>query len=436
MIPEIAKIVMNKFIEKGFSVYVIGSFVRDFLVSRSPGRDINLVTNATKNEIYDVLSSEYSVYSNASNPATYIRLPDLKISIEPFNRATPNGYVYVQSLREHCHDVDFSINAVAMDIDMKTYDYFEGKLDAKFGILSTIKEPLKALECDNLLALKAISLSAYYGFTISTALEAYMYAAKNDISMARTQTITYHFNRIICAKQSPSIYVNRLRAAGLLYQIIPELEPCYNFNQYRYKHPKDVYGHILDVLDHVEPKLELRLAALFHDIGKPLVFKLDESRVGHFEGHERLSAEIAQHRLFLLQYTPERIERVTKIVNHHMSRFIYEKEIDIDGFINAVGETYLDDLFRLQLADVIVCIPPFKLDNLYKLKFDCLSFINSRDTRKPLMLSITTADLTSIGLYTKDIVLALDYAEQLVKFNDVENSKQALLRKISQKFKK
>src|SRR5699024_7029683 len=100
----------------------------------------------------------------------------------------------------------------------------------------------------------------------------------------------------------------------------PELLDSVGFDQKNPHHDKDVFLHSLCVLDNVSQTLDLRLAALFHDIGKPHCFTLDDENIGHFYGHDKLGVEITRNILIRLKAPSELIDRVCLLINDHMSQ--------------------------------------------------------------------------------------------------------------------
>ena len=109
------------------------------------------------------------------------------------------------------------------------------------------------------------------------------------------------FNILLINKPSVLIRNNEKE----IFRFIPELKQCKGFNQHSIWHPYDVYEHILHVVDNVDDSIELRLAALFHDIGKPETFELDKYGIGHFHGHWFTSKDIFEE--FAEKHIPDAI---------------------------------------------------------------------------------------------------------------------------------
>ena len=167
------------------------------------------------------------------------------------------------------------------------------KKDLYKGIIRTVGNPEDRFSEDYLRILRAIRFSTQLGFTIE---ESTYQAAKDyghNISKISVERITDEFLKIILCEK-PSRGIGLLKETGILGIILPEIVSAIGFQQKNPHHDKDVYEHILCVLDNTPPVLQVRLAALFHDIGKPHTFTIDEEGIGHFYDHDRLSAEMSR----------------------------------------------------------------------------------------------------------------------------------------------
>src|SRR5690606_25307629 len=147
------------------------------------------------------------------------------------------------------------------------------------------------------------------------------------------------------------------------------------------------------VLDNIEAKLELRLAALFHDIGKPNTFMLDDDGVGHFYGHHKESAKICREVMKRLKYSNKKIEYVSELVYYHMTRYPKLRTPSVKKFINKVGTNKLDDLFKLFVADRASSKSPYDFEDIYRLKFECEKLLSEKQP-----LSIRDLDINGYDL--------------------------------------
>ncbi|HOW23916.1 MAG TPA: HD domain-containing protein [Sedimentibacter sp.] len=158
----------------------------------------------------------------------------------------------------------------------------------------------------------------------------------------------------ILLSQKPSAGILRLIETGEMNEIIPELLRLKGFDQKTPYHDKDVLDHTLAVVDEIKPKLNLRMAALLHDISKPDCFTLDEKGKGHFHGHHVRSAAKSQEILQRLGYEEDFITDVKTLIRYHYIKEIANviKEKGIKRFVDNVGVERLEDMFELIRADM------------------------------------------------------------------------------------
>ena len=144
-----------------------------------------------------------------------------------------------------------------------------------------------------------------------------------------------------------------------IFKLIPELKVCKGFNQHNIWHIYDVYEHILHVVDNTPKVLELRLAALFHDIGKPLSFTLDEEGVGHFKGHWNESIKILSKYQDLLNLDDNKIDLIKNLIYYHDLNLCKLSEKEIDDIYNKLGRDGYIYLYMLKRSDLLAQNPIF-----------------------------------------------------------------------------
>ena len=215
--------------------------------------------------------------------------------------------------------------------------------------------------------------------------------------------------------------------SGLLDNIFPELVECVGFNQNNPNHSQDVFGHILSVVKNVEPLLTLRLSALFHDIGKPRTYSIDDDGVGHFYGHQKISRDICEDVMKRLKYSGKEIEAVSVLVYHHMSKHNHLRTPSVKKFIIKVDERNLDNLFKLQIADVLSSKNRSYIQNILNLKQECNKILSEKYPLSLKDLSVDGHDLIKLGYEGKEIGFQLKYLLNLVIEDESKNTKDILV---------
>lgn len=185
-------------------------------------------------------------------------------------------------------------------------------------------------------------------------------------------------NEILLSRK-PSASIYKLIESGEIKSIIPEITELLGFDQKTPYHDKDVLDHTMAVLDEIKPKLNLRMAALLHDIGKPACFTVDEKGRGHFYGHHIKSAEISGLILQRLGYEEDFIEDVKILISYHYIKDLANviKENGIKKFLESVGPHRLDDIFELIRADMAGKAST-NYEVIEKLRDMCMKYLKKR----------------------------------------------------------
>ena len=160
-----------------------------------------------------------------------------------------------------------------------------------------------------------------------------------------------------------------------IFKMIPELSLCKNFNQNNIWHIYDVYEHILHVVDNVPNNITLRMAALFHDIGKPFVYHEDKEGIGHFYGHWEKSKDIFELFATKYQINEENKKLISNLILYHDISIDKLSEEKLNQLINILGIDGMIMLFELKKSDLLAQNPKFHyiLNNYEKQKQKILS---------------------------------------------------------------
>ena len=138
-----------------------------------------------------------------------------------------------------------------------------------------------------------------------------------------------------------------------LFQLIPELKACKGFDQKNSWHKYDVYEHILHVAEGVEPEITIRLATLFHDIGKPLAFTQDENGIGHFWGHWEYSRDIFNTYVDRIGLTEEDAALIENLIFYHDVNVGKMTDDQICQMVEKIGRKHIKKLFAIKRADLL-----------------------------------------------------------------------------------
>ena len=358
-IPSSVEFIINKFYENDYESFMVGGCVRDSILGLNP-KDFDITTSA-KPEITESLFEKTIPTGIQHGTVTIL------IEKEPFEVTTyrtdgdyidnrhPDSVVFVSDIKEDLSRRDFTINALAYNNVSGLIDYFNGISDIKNRVIKAVGDPDKRFQEDALRMIRAIRFSCQLDFEIeSNTYEAIVrnFELVNNISIER---IRDEFCKILIST-NPRKGLELLKDTGILKLILPEINSLVGYTPRCNNHNKDVFEHTLRVLDNTinENNLVLRIAALFHDVGKLNTLKELENGHCYFPGHSEEGAVMSRDILTRLRFDNKTINKVCSIINDHLVLYvdIMPTDYEIKVLINRVGIENIFNLFSLQRADI------------------------------------------------------------------------------------
>jgi len=386
-IPKEVLGVVEKLRENGFEAYIVGGCVRDFLREVEP-EDWDVTTNAKPEEIMKIfLKSFYenrfltvTVLTESENPKLKeIEITTFRKEAKYTDKRHPDFVGFAKTLEEDLARRDFTINAMAMDAGrrkkeegIRVIDLFNGQEDLKNKIIRAVGEPRERFSEDALRMMRAVRFSVTLGegWKIEEKTEEAIKENAFWILAISKERIRDEFLKIIMSERAAE-GIEKMRELSLLKYIIPELEEGYKVTQNKH-HIYDCYEHYLRSLDYAAKKgfnMYVRLAALFHDIGKPRT-KKGEGPNATFYGHEIVGAKMTAQILNRLKFSKKDVEKIVKLVRYHL--FYYNPgevgESSVRRLLRKVGSENIEELLQVRMADRIGSgVPkaePYKLRHL------------------------------------------------------------------------
>ena len=224
--------------------------------------------------------------------------------------------------------------------------------------------------------------------------------------------------------------------SDILKIIIPELIDSVGFNQHNPNHELDVFNHILCVVDSTPAIIEVRLAALFHDIAKPSTFSIDEDGVGHFYGHQELGKSMARKILKRLRAPKYIIETVEILIKEHMTLHNDYSKKGLKRLINRVGKERIDYLLELQKADMKCTSKDRDISIIEKRRKEVKSIIEENEPVEKKQLAIDGKHIVNLGYKEGEIIgEILNYLLEIVLEEPELNEKESLIKIVLDKFK-
>lgn len=447
-IPEGAREVIGALERAGYEAYLVGGCVRDMLLADGAGdgagdgapavHDWDVCTNARPTEVKRVLAPHRTLDTGLKHGTVTVLMPDGPYEVTTYrvdggysDGRHPDSVTFTASLTEDLARRDFTINAMAMapgaqGAPPELIDPFGGRDDLRRRVLRCVGEPDTRFGEDALRILRAIRFASRFGLTVEEKTRDAMLRNRALLGRISAERVFSELSGILVTERGGR-YLHDY--ADILTQIIPELAPCIGFEQRNPWHCCDVFDHIMMSVASAPPELTVRLAMLLHDIGKPAAASVDETGTGHFYGHQKLSAEIAQTVLRRLRCPNRLLRDIVELVRCHDAR-VEPTERALRRLLNRLGTEQARRLLTVKRADAMAQSERARggLGELARSEALLERIIAERQAFSLKDLAIGGNDLIACGIAPgPEIGRRLRLALDAVLDGRVENEREALL---------
>jgi len=433
-IPEIADFIINRLEFSGYEAYLVGGAVRDMLTGSEPG-DTDITTNALPEQIKAVFSDLPVIETGIKHGTVTVVKESTPIEITTYR--TEEGYSdgrhpdkvsFTGEITKDLSRRDFTVNSIAYNPRSGLVDPFSGEKDIERKIIRCVGNPETRFNEDALRILRALRFSSVLGFEIDRETAKALHKFRHLLSNVSAERIYSELGKILCGKNVKSIITEY---ADVLSIPIPEIGRMIDFDQKNYHHKFDLLRHTAEVTANIPPVKHLRLAALFHDIAKPICQSFDENSVAHYYKHPSIGAHIADDIMLRLKADNTTREKVVKLIKWHDTP-IEESERIIKRKLRSIGEELLFDLYELQRADTLGLADEYhsRLPHFEKLKEMTLKILDQEQCFSLKELKINGNDISALGLKGRQIGNVLNFAVEAVIDGVCENRKEDLIKLI------
>lgn len=449
------------FTENGFESFLVGGAVRDVFLGINAD-DWDVATNAPPEQVMSLF--KFVVPTGIAHGTVTVHFEKTEIEVTTFRTdgkysdgRHPDKVEYASTIEQDLSRRDFTINAIAVDlVSGSVIDPFGGKKDIKKKIIRCVGNPHERFLEDGLRPIRALRFASKLNFKIEE--ETFAQILKDDvkekIKSISIERFRDEFEKIL-KTEKPSVGLKLMEQTGVLEIFMPEFSKCKGCIQsdFRGFHKFDVLNHLFYACDGApKEKLNVRLAALFHDIGKPDAKKIIKEDVLDcekndgskktietitFYNHEIYSEKITRNLMIRLKFSNEMINNVCHLVKEHM--FHCEQNWSssaVRRFIVRVGKENLEDLFDLRLADMYGMWNEnvdVRYSDSVKLLLELKERIEKELEKKSALtlkdLAVNGNDLISIGIPSgKQLGIILKELMNVVLEDPTQNNKETLLK--------
>lgn len=413
-IPDFLKEILDKINSCGYEAYLVGGAIRDSIIGKD-NKDYDLCTNMPMDEISKLFPNFTVMKENDHRNTGTFKSNDFDIEITTFRGG---------SLKEDLSNRDYTINAIACDSNGSIIDYFNGVEDIKNKRISLVDKEGRGIDADPLRILRGVRFAGKLGFSIDDRTREILDSKRDLLDSVAVERIYTELKKILVVDNiSDLIRDNRL----IMFKLFPELEKSYDFKQNNPYHVYDVFEHTLKVIDNVPADFNLRFAALFHDIGKPYSYTVDENGIGHFYGHPDVSNRIFNATASRYRFDEKNRKSISDIILFHDIE-LSKKRSRMSKLMQKMDMADIRRLFLMKKADILGQNPEYysRLDDLIDYVVCFEKFINEKLAIRVKDLKINGNNLLELGYKGIKIGNILNELLEMVTDEKIDNTSEAL----------
>ncbi len=437
-IPTDVFCILNTLNQNGYAAYIVGGCVRDGLLGKTPN-DWDITTAATPEQMIALFPK--TVPTGIIHGTVTVLVEKNAYEVTTFrkdgvyeNHRSPENVTFTDDITQDLSRRDFTMNAMAYHPALGLVDPFGGQVDIENRLIRCVGDPLKRFDEDALRMLRAIRFAAQTGFVIHEDIINAIKELAPFIQSISAERIRDELLKILLSPRPQQLIT--LRETGLLALILPEVDRCFDTPQHSKYHCYDVGYHTLEVLKNVPAEPTLRLAALLHDIGKPIKKTRGKDGFDHFYMHELFSHDLAEQILTRLRFDNKTKKDVLHLIKHHDKRMAATKT-SVRRAVSNVSKDMFLPLLQLMRGDAMGQHPNFLEERLTH--YDTVEalyqeIIAEGNALSVADLAISGNDLIALGYHGKDVGMLLAKSLDFVLEHPKNNQKDILLQRIKQNF--
>ncbi len=431
-IPENVKYIISRLEKAGYSAYAVGGCVRDSIMGKTPS-DWDICTSALPEQTLEALQMDNIIENGMKHGTVTVRYKNENYEITTFrsdgvydDNRHPRSVSFVTSVNEDLARRDLTINALAYNDSEGIVDLFGGVEDIKNGIIRCVGDPDERYNEDGLRIMRTLRFASALGFEIDGSTAGSVHKNAHLLTNISVERISSEFNKMLMGRNVEYVLENFYDVISVF---IPEIQPLIGFDQKNPHHNYDIWMHTVKTVTFSPEERTMRLAAFFHDIGKPETFSLSNDGVGHFYGHPEMSEKMSYKILRRLKYDNQTIDTVCSLIRLHDKRPPAEPKY-VRRFLNELGEQLFPKLLELKYADAMAQSEfkrQEKLEYIERLRKIFYEEIEKGSAYSLKMLNINGRDIIALGVKDgKRIGIILNKLLAMVMSDRLDNDREKL----------
>ena len=431
-LPEKVENIISTIESGGYEAYAVGGCVRDSILGRVPD-DWDITTSASPQQVKRLF--RHTIDTGIQHGTVTVMLgkegfevTTYRIDGEYEDCRHPKEVTFTSNLKEDLKRRDFTVNAMAYNSRAGLVDAFGGMEDIGRKLIRCVGEPEERFGEDALRMMRAVRFSAQLGYAIERETEQAIRKMAGNLEHISAERIQTELVKLLVSPHPD--YLRVCYETGITKIVLPEFDRCMETAQ---KHPHHCYTvgeHILHSLKEVEGDKVLRLAMLFHDIGKPETKMTDEDGRDHFHGHSAAGEAAARQVLRRLRFDNDTVYKVCRLVLYH-DYPVEAKAKSVRRAVHKIGEDIFPCLFAVKRADILAQSDYRREEKLQKLEEIRVIYERILEEQQCVSLhtlAVTGRDLIEAGMKPgRELGETLERLLEIVLEHPEENEKDKLL---------
>lgn len=436
-IPDGARHILQTLSSAGYEAYLVGGCVRDLLRGVEP-HDWDICTSALPEETERCFAGQRVIETGLKHGTVTVMDKGEPYEITTYrtegpysDSRRPDFVRFVANLEEDLARRDFTMNAIAMDLQGNLRDPFGGASDIKSSLIRCVGEPGLRFQEDGLRVMRTLRFAAVFGYEIEEQTAQAVHKNRAMLGRVAAERINTELCKLLTGKNAGDVL---RQYPDVLCQFWPQLEPLMTLEQNNPWHCWGGWEHTIHALEAAPADVALRLTMLLHDIGKPACKSSDERGIDHFYGHPAVSAQMADQMLRALKFDNKTRERVVLLVERHDAQLPPRSQV-IRRWLNRLGQETFFQLLEVKRADNMGQAPEKVKDRLTELdeiRAKAEQILAERQCLTLKDLAVDGRDVIAAGVKPgPEVGRVLEELLERVLNGEVSNKRETLLKAIN-----